>query len=476
MSLIFPRVSKQLLTATLIFAAAFFSRSFSQKISGGGSHSLLICSDGVVKGWGDNYYGQLGYLNNLMGNTAVPVVVPGLSGTITAVSAGGYHSLALKSDSTVWAWGNNSNGQLGDGTTTSSEIPAQVLGLSKVVAISAGYYYSLALKSDGTVWAWGYNGYGQLGDSTTTQTSLPVKARYLVNIIAISAGETHALALRSDSTVWSWGYNYDGQLGLGTNSDSIYPCKVPGLSKIIAIDAGGYHSLALKSTGTVMGWGYNWNGQVGNGNQTSSPVPLPVASLNNVKAISAGGNHSMALKNDSTVWQWGEDLGTGGCFKKGGSNTVLQNNGLPVTFNLTAMKVQGLANIIALGSGSQHALALRNDETGWAWGHGSSGKLGNGDYSNYPNPVQAHCICGSIFPTVSASADVTICPGQNKTISGTVSGGNGGPFSYQWSPNTNINCTTCANAMVKENKKTERVARSGRYVRRIVEVRCVIPG
>ena len=426
-----------------IFSAGTYNFSFSQKISAGGNHTLLICSDGTVKAWGTNTYGQLGQNPGAMFSSNIPVVVPGLSGTITAVSAGGSHSLALKTDGSVWAWGYNSDGELGDGTTTNTEIPVPVTGLtSGVIAISAGAYHNLALKSDGTVWAWGSNYNGQIGNNTVGANQLtPVKTySTLINAFAISAGGNHSMALRNDSTVWTWGAGGDGQLGLGTISDSIYPCKVPGLSKVKAIDAGGSHSLALKSSGMVLAWGYNYNGQLGNGSQNPSSVPYPVSSLSNVKVISAGGNHSMALKTDSTVWTWGEDLGTGGCKIVAGSTPVIQN--------LTATKILGLSGIVAIGSGGQHAVTLKNGETSWNWGYNGSGQLGNGDYSSYLLPVQAHCICGSVYPSVTASADVTVCPGFNSTVTGIAAGGNGAPFSYQWAPVSNINCTTCANAVV----------------------------
>ncbi len=437
MQIITPRYVRQTISAlaVIFLAAGTFNISIAQKISAGSDHSLLLCTDGTVKAWGDNYYYQLG--NSTMSASSLPVVVNGLTGTITAVSAGGSHSMALKSDGTVWAWGYNYDGQLGVVGIPSSDVPVQVTGLTGVIAIAAGYSHSIALKNDGTVWAWGNNGYGQLGDSTNNGTSIPVQAKFLTNITAISAGNYHSMALKNDSTVWTWGSNNYGQLGLGSNSDSISAHKVPGLSKIISIDCGGSFSLALKNTGTIMSWGENYYGQLGDGTQISNNVPIPVLGVANVMAICAGTNHSMALKTDSTVWKWGATL-----------PFPLRTHRTNDLQNTSPMQISGLSGIFAISAGQYHQLAYKNNQTAWGWGNNMNGQIGCGNNSDQVNPVQAHCICGSLYPTVSASADVTICPGTNTTVTGLASGGNGAPFSYVWSPTVNINCTSCANAVI----------------------------
>ena len=189
-----------------------------------------------------------------------------LNGLI-ALATGDYHSLALKSDGTVWAWGYNYYGQLGDGSTTSSTTPVQVSGLSGVIALAGGYSHSLALKSDGTVWAWGSNYSGQLGDGSTTSSTTPVQVSNLDGVVALAAGSYHSLALKSYDTVWAWGYNYYGQLGDGSTDSSTgnrsTPVQVSGLRGVIALAGGGYHSLALKSDGTVWAWGRNYHSQLG---------------------------------------------------------------------------------------------------------------------------------------------------------------------------------------------------------------------
>jgi hypothetical protein len=151
----------------------------------------------------------------------------------------------LKNDGTVWAWGYNGDGELGNGTNTDSNVPVPVSGLSGITAIAGGGYHSLALKNDWTVWAWGYNEYGQLGNGTNTDSNVPVPVSGLSGITAIAGGEYHSLALKNDWTVWTWGWNGYGQLGNGTNTDSNVPVQVSGLTGIMAIAGGGSHSLAI---------------------------------------------------------------------------------------------------------------------------------------------------------------------------------------------------------------------------------------
>jgi len=192
------------------------------------------------------------------------------------LAAGGTHSLALRADGTVWAWGWNDQGQLGDGTDTDRHTPVRVRGLTDVVAVAAGRAHSLALRADGTVWAWGSNEDGELGDGTDTDRHTPVKVPGLSDVVAVAARDWHSLALRADGTVWAWGNNRFGQLGDGTDTDRHTPVKVPGLTDVVAVAAGEYHSLALRADGTVWAWGRNGYGQLGDGTTTHRHTPVKV--------------------------------------------------------------------------------------------------------------------------------------------------------------------------------------------------------
>lgn len=257
-------------------------------ISGGQDDSLALESNGTVWAWGYNPDGALGNGTTSTSPATsstpscmcidVPVQVSGLDGVI-AIAAGAT-SMALKSDGTVWDWGNDYYGTLGNGTTSTtgcqcSDIPVQVLGLSNVTAIASGYCDEFAIKSDGTVWAWGWNVNGQLGNGTTTDSALPVQVLGLTGVKSVAAGDEHSMALRSDGTVWAWGYNYYGQLGNGNNADSYLPVQSSGPQTATAVASGGLHSLALHLGGNVWGWGYNYYGQLGDGATTDSNTAVP---------------------------------------------------------------------------------------------------------------------------------------------------------------------------------------------------------
>lgn len=188
-------------------------------VTGGESHSLALKSDGTVWVWGGNDYNQIGQ----GGTSSIPIRMGTLS-QVMAIAAGLHHNLVLKADGTVWAWGSNGYGELGDSSTSFSEaVPVRVRGLSDVIAIGAGYYHSVALKRDGTLWAWGANGNGRLGDSTDEWRNTPVQVKILTSVLDLGLRGSHTLAVEADGTIWAFGDNEYGQLGIGTNAIKIAP-------------------------------------------------------------------------------------------------------------------------------------------------------------------------------------------------------------------------------------------------------------
>jgi len=327
-------------------------------ISAGSDHSLALLKNGTVMAWGQNDRGQLG--NGTNTSNTVPVAVSGLSG-VKAIAAGGAgFSLALLKNGMVMAWGANDSGQLGNGSFTSSNVPVAVSGLSHIRAIAAGGgYFGMALRSNGTVWTWGGNDYGQLGNGSTTEYSPTPAAIGLSNVTAIAAGDAHALALTSGGTVMAWGYNEWGQLGIGTFTGtgpcfydlvicSPDPVAVSGLSGVKAIAGGAGFSLALLQNGMVMAWGANETGYLGIGTNTNSDVPATVIGLYRVRAIAAcrgEGAHSLALLQDGTVMAWGANA-----YGELGNGTYTSST-VPVV-------VSGLSGVKAISAGSFHSLAL----------------------------------------------------------------------------------------------------------------------
>lgn len=345
-----------------------------KKMSAGYYHTLYVKSDGTVWAWGNNSYGQLG--DGTTTSKSIPVQVSGLSNVVEA-SAGGYYSIALKSDGTVWTWGYNKYGQLGDGTTTNRSIPVQVIGLSNVVAVAAGYSHSIALKSDGTVWTWGYNAYGQLGDGTLISKNTPVQVIGLSGAAAVAAGYYHSIALKSDETVCAWGYNKYGQLGNGTTTNSSLPVQVIGLSNVVAVTAGSYHNISVKSDETVWSWGYNNYGQLGDGTTTNRTTPVQVSGLGSVISATAGQYHSMTLKSDGTVWTWGYNY-----YGQLGDGTFTNKN--------TPVQSIVLSDVAAVATGCAHSIAVNNNGTVWTWGYNSYGQLGDASSINRTIFMQAN--------------------------------------------------------------------------------------
>ncbi|MBL8292031.1 MAG: hypothetical protein JNN08_09350 [Bryobacterales bacterium] len=278
-------------------------------IAAGRFHNLALRNDGTVWAWGYNDKGQSA-LGDCIRSASCPSGIPwsftptqvGNLPPAVAIAAGALHSMALLADGTVRTWGWNQYGQLGNETSgefAGSVVPVQVSGLTEVVAIAGGITNSAALKSDGTMWAWGFNGYGQLGDGTFADSATPVQVSSLTAVKAIGVGAFHGIALKHDGTVWTWGQNYYGVLG---RSSSNTPGQVPGLSGVVAIASGEDHNLVIKSDGTVWGWGNNLYGELGNGRDNSYfQTPVQAVGLTGAIAISAGHRyHSLAVKNLQT--------------------------------------------------------------------------------------------------------------------------------------------------------------------------------
>ena len=332
--------------------------------------------------WGVNSYGQLGLGNTTQYSSPkqVGALIDWAANTVT--SAGG-HTLAVKTNGTLWSWGRNGVGQLGSGTTGPASYrssPVQVGALSTWLRVSAGYEHSLAIRTDGTLWSWGGNNKGQLGLGNTTSYSSPKQVGALTNWADVSgspsSGQPFSLALKTNGTIWSWGDNQTyGQLGLGNLTDYSSPKQIGALTTWASISAGNSFVMATTTSGALYAWGRNDFGQVGLGNTTYYSSPKQVGALTNWLRVTAGRYHTLAVKTDGTLWAWGQ--GAGG--KLGLNNST----------NYSSPKQVGaLTNWSRTSISPNASIAVKTDGTLWSWGSGTNGQLGLGNTNPYSSPKQ----------------------------------------------------------------------------------------
>jgi alpha-tubulin suppressor-like RCC1 family protein len=342
------------------------------EVSVGNQHTCARKTDGTLWCWGSDVYGQIGDGSTTSPKSTVQVTALGTS--VAQVAAGQLHTCARKTDGTLWCWGSNGNGQLGDGTTTQRTSPVQVTSLgTSVASVAVGYAFTCAVKTDATVWCWGYNALGQLGDGSVTQRVLPVQVTTLGAATAqISVGYYHGCARKTDGTLWCWGYNGYGQIGDNTTTTRKLPVQVTSLGAVVAqVSVGNWHSCARRTDGTLYCWGYNYGGQVGDGTTVQRPLPTSVTTFGSTVAqVGAGGDHTCAIKSDGTTWCWGAN----GAYQIGDGTNV--QRALPV-------QATGLGTGAATVSvGGAASCARKSDGTLWCWGDDSTAMIGFG----YPLP------------------------------------------------------------------------------------------
>jgi alpha-tubulin suppressor-like RCC1 family protein len=384
-----PPVFTQTLTATITFTASpdvsptptppEAQTAVSTPIAAGWNHTCAVTSEGGVMCWGSNADGQLG--DGSKTTRTKPVSVKNLTVRIVAVTAGWGHTCALSDQGGVKCWGRNKNGELGDGTTQRSSEPVDVSGLgSGIVAIAAGDDHTCAITSQGGVKCWGENSFGQLGDGTTEAQNIPVDVPVLSGgTVAVAAGKAHTCAWTIRGEVMCWGNNEAGQLGDGSETTSRgTPKVVPGLTEgIAALASKGNHTCIVTGSGGMQCWGENKYGQLGDGTTQKQPAPVAVTGLGgSVVMIAAGWNQTCGVLTDGVLKCWGWNfygqLGEGS----------MSNKRQPVAVQRLTGKT------LAVSGGGGHTCALLDNGEIFCWGLNESGQLGDQTNLNSGFPVK----------------------------------------------------------------------------------------
>ena len=362
-------------------------------IDGGGDHTCGVQSGGALWCWGYDFYGQLGD-DASIADKATPVIVAG-GATWKAVAAGYEHTCGIKSDDTLWCWGNDTlGGQLGDDATIADQAtPVIVAGGATWKALSTGQSHTCGIKSDDTLWCWGSDSNGQLGDDATiADKATPVIVAGGATWKVVSAGGRHTCGIKSDDTLWCWGYDFSGQLGDdATPADQPTPVIVAGGSTWKALNAGNDHTCGIKSDNTLWCWGTDNSGRLGDGGFSDQYTPVVVAGGATWKAVAAG-YHTCGIKSDNTLWCWGD-----GTYGQRGDGSTTPTQATPV-------QESSASTWTAVTAGNNHTCGIKSDNTLWCWGSDVRGALGNDALlANQPTPV-AVAIADALTQTIKGIA------------------------------------------------------------------------
>jgi gliding motility-associated-like protein len=379
-------------------------------LESGANHTVAIHQDGTLWAWGANFNGEVG--DGTTNNSNIPILISSDT-TWVAISAGHSHNLAIKSNGTLWSWGYDVHHALGLGSVTQVNVPTQVGSATNWVYVSAGHSFSFAIKSNGTLWGWGLNINGEIGDGTITPKTTPAQVGTQTDWAKVFTGNNYTAAIKTNKTLWTWGsYNNFGELGYGNYSSSFVPNQVGTGSNWLSVSTESSFGLGLKTDGTIWGWGDNNFGQLGLGTGTSFLSPTQIGTDTDWKKVETGNYKSFFIKNNGTLW------GTGNSFL--GNGTTTNSNFL--------IQIGTGVNWSTVSSQLFQTIGLQTTNIGYGWGSNYFGQIGNGytdngfitDPNDYSLPVQINCPCtAQVIPTFSLPSN--LCTGSSAPLLPTTS-------------------------------------------------------
>lgn|GEM_PF-1193465 len=414
--------SKKILSITLTVALMFASSAVIQKahaafvtspkVEIGFNNTVALKSDGTVWAWGDNTSSKLG--DGTTTDNTVPKQVSGLD-HIKDIAAGSNHVLVLKEDGTVWSWGGNTSGQLGDGTKTGRKVPVQVSGLSSVKAVYAGEgNSSFAIKTDGTLWAWGSTSYDRLGTGDSTVRTTPVLVTGVSNVKALSIGMKNVVAETNLGTYWTWGDNSNYQIGNGVKTSQKTPLLISGLTDVISFSSGDMNAMFVKTDGSVLNMGNGFTNGVAEPRGVDYKVPTLVSSIANGKQVATHATRAFVIKTDGTLWGFGYNFSGG----LGRGNTSVNAEQYVPKQVVKDLAFTPLTDVIYVASGQNHSAAITSDGTVWSWGGtNSAGAMGDGTKvaKSYAVPAVGLNLLGNQTESIQLNETKFISLGQSET-------------------------------------------------------------